>query len=163
MQIILELDDCSIRVYRSFAEHIQYSSSFSYNYLIPALNHCYQVGQYIKHHAQKKPKILKLCLRVSYNSGIILSKMFTYYSPNYAGIIGAGLLIIINALILMSAHVTVICLQNKLHMQKSSYINENFAKHQDILIEQSILQIRKLLHKNILHNYIQQIMLMLCA
>ena len=39
----------------------------------------------------KRPKILKLCLRVSYNSGIILSKMFTYYSQNYAGIIGAGL------------------------------------------------------------------------
>ena len=56
-----------------------------------ALNHCYQVGQYLKHHAQKRPKILKLCLRVSNNSGIILSKMFTYYSQNYAGIIGAGL------------------------------------------------------------------------
>ena len=26
-------------------------------------------------------------LQVSYNSGIILSKMFTYYSQNYAGII----------------------------------------------------------------------------
>ena len=46
----------------------------------------------MKHHAQKQPKILKLCLQVSYNSGIILSKMFTYYSQNYAGIIGAGLL-----------------------------------------------------------------------
>ena len=48
-----------------------------------ALNRCYQlqVGQYLKHHAQKRPKILKLCLRVSYHSGIILSKMFTYYSP----------------------------------------------------------------------------------
>ena len=45
----------------------------------------------MKHHAQKGPKILKLCLRVSYNSGIILSKMLTYYSQNYAGIIGAGL------------------------------------------------------------------------
>ena len=56
-----------------------------------ALNHCYQLqfGQYLKHHAQKRPKILKLCLRVSYISGIILSKMFTYYSQNYAGIIGA--------------------------------------------------------------------------
>ena len=91
MQIIQELDDCSIRVYLSFAEHIQYSSSFSHNHLIRAINHCYQVGQYLKHHAQKRPKILKLCLRVSYISGIILSKMFTYYSQNYAGIIGAGL------------------------------------------------------------------------
>ena len=91
MQVILELDDCSIRVYRSFAEHIQYSSSFNHNHLIRALNHWYQVGQYLKHHAHKRPKILKLCLRVSYNSGIILSKMFTYYSQNYAGIIGAGL------------------------------------------------------------------------
>ena len=91
MQVILELDDCSIRVYQSFAEHIQYSCSFSYNHLIRALNHCYQVGQYLKHHTQKRPKILKLCLRVSYNSRIILSKMFTYYSQNYAGIIGAGL------------------------------------------------------------------------
>ena len=54
-----------------------------------ALNHCYQlqVGQYLKHHAQKQPKILKVCLRVSYNSVIILSKMFTYYSQYYAGII----------------------------------------------------------------------------
>ena len=91
MQVILDLGDCSIRVYRSFAEHIQYSSSFSHNHLIRALNHCYQVGQYLKHHAQKRPNILKLCLRVSYYSGIILSKMFTYYSQNYAGIIGAGL------------------------------------------------------------------------
>ena len=90
MQVILELDDCSIRVYRSFAEHIQYSSSFSHTHLIHALNHCYQVGQYLKH-AQKPPNILKLCLRVSYYSGIILSRMFTYYSQNYAGIIGAGL------------------------------------------------------------------------
>ena len=59
-----------------------------------ALNHCYQlqVGQYLKHYAKKRPKILRLCLRVSYNSGIILSKMFTYYSQNYAGIIGAGLI-----------------------------------------------------------------------
>ena len=65
--------------------------SYSHNHLIRALNHCYQVGQYLKHHAQKRPKILKLCLRVSYNSGIILSKMFTYYSQNYAGIIGTGL------------------------------------------------------------------------
>ena len=48
---------------------------------------------YLKHHAQKQPKILKLCLRVSYNSGIILSKMLTYYSQNYAGIIGTGLTI----------------------------------------------------------------------
>ena len=87
-QVTLELDDCSIRVYRSFAEYIQYSSSFSHTHLIRTLTHCYQVGQYLKHHA---PKILKLCLRVSYNSGIILSKMFTYYSQNYAGIIGAGL------------------------------------------------------------------------
>ena len=86
MQVILELDDCSIRVYRSFAEHIQYSSSFNHNHMIRALNHCYQVGQYLKHHAHKRPKILKLCLRVSYNSGIILSKMFTYYSQNYAGV-----------------------------------------------------------------------------
>ena len=43
----------------------------------------------------ERPKILKLYLRVSYNSGIILSKMFTYYFQNYAGIIGAGLIIII--------------------------------------------------------------------
>ena len=93
MQIILDLGDCSIRVYRSFAEHIQYSSSSSHNHLIRALNHCYQVGQYLKHHAQKRPNILKLCLRVSYYSGIILSKMFTYYSQNYAAIIGAGLAI----------------------------------------------------------------------
>ena len=50
-----------------------YSSSFSHNHLIHALNQCYQVGQYLKHYAQKQPKILKLCLRVSYNSGIILS------------------------------------------------------------------------------------------
>ena len=84
MTVLLEYIDL-------FAEHIQYSSSFSHNHLIRALNHCYQVGQYLKHHAQKRPKILKLCLRVSYNSGIILSKMFTYYSQNYAGIIGAGL------------------------------------------------------------------------
>ena len=73
-----------------FAEHIQYSSPFSHNHLICSLNHCYQVETYM-HHAQKRPKILKLCLRVSYNSGIILSKMFTYYSQNYAGIIGTGL------------------------------------------------------------------------
>ena len=78
MQVILELDDCSIRVYRSFAEHIQYSSSFSHNHLIHALNYFYQVGQYSKHHAQKRPYILKLCLRVSNYSRIILSKMFTY-------------------------------------------------------------------------------------
>ena len=95
MQVILDLGDCSIssiRVYRSFAKHIQYSSSFCHtDHLIRALNHCYQVGQYLKHHAQKRPNILKLCLRVSYYSGIILSKMFTYYSQNYAGIIGAGL------------------------------------------------------------------------
>ena len=76
--------------YIDFAEHIQYSSSFSHYHLIRALNHCYRVEQYLKH-AQKQPKTLKLCLRVSYNPGIILSKMFTYYSQNYAGIIGAGL------------------------------------------------------------------------
>ena len=104
MQIILELYDCSIRVYRSFAEHIQYSSSFSRNHLIRALNHCYQVGQYLKHHAQERPKILKLCLRVSYNSGIILSKMFTCYSQNYASIIDAGL-----ALHCMHARTPVYC------------------------------------------------------
>ena len=84
MTVLLEYIDL-------FAEHIQYSSSFSHNHLIRALNYYYQVGQYLKHYAQKRPKILKLCLRVSYNSGIILSKMFAYYSQNYAGIIGAGL------------------------------------------------------------------------
>ena len=84
MTVLLEYIDL-------FAVQTQYSSSFSHNHLIRALNHCYQGGQYLKHHAQKRPKILKLCLRVSYNSGIILSKMFTYYSQNYAGIIGAGL------------------------------------------------------------------------
>ena len=84
MTVLLEYIDL-------FAVHIQYSLSFSHDHLIRALNHCYQVGQYLKHHAQKLPKILKLCLRVSYNFGIILSKMFTYYSQNYAGIIGAGL------------------------------------------------------------------------
>ena len=31
------------------------------------MHDCYQVGQYLKH-AQKRPKILKLCLRVSYYS-----------------------------------------------------------------------------------------------
>ena len=67
MTVLLEYIDL-------LAEHIQYSSSFSHNHLIRALNHCYQVGQYLKHHAQKRPKILKLYLRVSYNSGIILSK-----------------------------------------------------------------------------------------
>ena len=89
MQVILELNDCSIRVYQSFWQSTSnnYSSSFSHNYLMHALNHCYQVaGQYLKHHAQKRPKILKLCLRVSYNFGIILLKVFIYYS-NYAGII----------------------------------------------------------------------------
>ena len=41
-----------------FAEHIQYSSSFSHNHLIRVLNHCYQVGQYmyLKHHAQNDLK-----------------------------------------------------------------------------------------------------------
>ena len=61
MQVILELNDCSIRVYRSFGRAhpiIIYSSSFSHNYLMHALNHCYQVGQYLKHHAQKRPKIM---------------------------------------------------------------------------------------------------------
>ena len=71
MQVILELDDCSIRVYRSSCRA---HPIYSHNHLICALNHCYQVGQYLKHHAQKRPKILKLYLRVSYNSGIILSK-----------------------------------------------------------------------------------------
>ena len=56
-----------------------------------ALNHCHQVWQYSKHHAQKGPKILKLCLWASYNSGIIPSKMWTYNSLNYAGILGASL------------------------------------------------------------------------
>ena len=82
------------------AEHIQYSSSFSHNHQIHALNNCYQVGQYLKHHAQKRPKILKLCLRVSYNSGIIFSKMFTYYSQNYAGIIGTGLTMTVHFMVL---------------------------------------------------------------
>ena len=87
MTVLLEYIDL-------FAEHIQYSSSFSHNHLIRALNQLsFQVGQYLKHHAaaQKLPKILKIMLAISYNSGIILSKMFTYYSQNYAGIIGAGL------------------------------------------------------------------------
>ena len=57
MTVLLEYIDL-------FAEHIQYSSSFSHNHLIRALNHRYQVGQYLRHHAQKRPKILKLCLRV---------------------------------------------------------------------------------------------------
>ena len=56
-----------------------------------ALNHSHQVWQYSKHHAQKGPKILKLCLWASYNSGIIPSKMWTYNSLNYAGILGASL------------------------------------------------------------------------
>ena len=43
----------------------------------------------------KRPKILKLCLQVSHNSRIIPSKMFTYYSQNYAGIIGAGLTLVL--------------------------------------------------------------------
>ena len=50
-----------IEVYRSFWQRIyinNYSSSLSHNYLIHALNHCYQVGQYLKHHAQKRHKIL---------------------------------------------------------------------------------------------------------
>ena len=65
-----------------FAEPSNNSSSFSHSHLIPALNHCNQVVQYLKHHVQKGPKILKLCLRVSHNSGIILSKIFIYYSQN---------------------------------------------------------------------------------
>ena len=54
-----------------------------------------QIEQYLKHHAQKRPKILKLCLQVSYNSGIILSKIFINYSQNYAGIIDAGLVLVV--------------------------------------------------------------------
>ena len=74
------------------AEHIQYnSSSFNHKHLIRALNHCYQVGQYLKHHAQKRPKIMLASILRIYNSGIILSKMCTYYSQNYASVIGAGL------------------------------------------------------------------------
>ena len=64
-----------------FAEHIHIAPP-STTTILHALNHCYQVGQYLNHHAQKQPKILKLCLRASYNSGIILSKMFTYYSQH---------------------------------------------------------------------------------
>ena len=41
------------------------------------------------------PIILKLCLEPSYHSGIILTKLVTYYSEDYAGIIGAGLLFIL--------------------------------------------------------------------
>ena len=84
MQVILELDDCSIRVYIDLLQSTSNIAPPSAT-TIRALNHCYQVGQYLKHHAQKRPKILKLCLRVSYNSGIIL------FTQNYAGIIGAGL------------------------------------------------------------------------
>ena len=36
--------------------------------------------------------ILKLCLQSSYYSRIILTKLVTYYSYNYASILGAGLL-----------------------------------------------------------------------
>ena len=80
MTVLLEYID-------PFAKHIQisdwYSSSFIwYVHLIIAikLDNIWSI----------MPKIL--CLRISCNSGIILSKLFTYYSQNYAGIIGTGLL-----------------------------------------------------------------------
>ena len=61
MQVILELDDCSIRVYRSFAEHIQYSSKYP---IIPEL------------FFQKfLPIILKIC---RYNIGAGLTTKPTY-------------------------------------------------------------------------------------
>ena len=37
------------------------------------------------------PIILLLCLQTSYYSSIIPTKFVTYYSQNYAGIIGSGL------------------------------------------------------------------------
>ena len=85
MQVILELDDCSIRVYRSFAEHIQYSSSFTEPQPSDTCTKSLLLSWTVFKTLCPK-KDLKLCLRVSYNSGIILSKMFTYYSQNYAGI-----------------------------------------------------------------------------
>ena len=74
MQVILELNDCSIKVYRSFgracAHPIIYSSSFCHNYLMHALiSHCYQFASWTVFETSclKRPKILKLCLGVSYS------------------------------------------------------------------------------------------------
>ena len=81
MTVLLEYIDL-------FAEHIQYSSSKPSDTCTKSLLSSWTV---FETSCPKRPEILKLCLRVSYNSRIILSKMFTYYSQNYDGIIGAGL------------------------------------------------------------------------
>ena len=70
------------------------------------MEYCYFHG-YLHHHYHFKhalrlfhyiyplqlPNILVLCLSMSYNSRIILIKIATYYSQNYAGILGSGLLL----------------------------------------------------------------------
>ena len=52
-------------------------------------------------YSRERPIILNLCLEPSYYSGIILTKLVTYYSEDYAGIIGAGLIPSPNGMILM--------------------------------------------------------------
>ena len=54
MTVLLEYIDLFGRAHASN----NYSSALSHNYLMHAINHCYQVGQYLKHHAQND---IKLC------------------------------------------------------------------------------------------------------
>ena len=76
---ILELNDCSIRVYQSFWQNTANIAppSATTDTCTKSLLSSWTV---FETSCPKWPKILKLCLQVSYNSGIILSKIFTNYS-----------------------------------------------------------------------------------
>ena len=45
------------------------------------------------HYAHECPNIPELCSLASYNSRIILIKIETYYSQNYAGTLGSSLVV----------------------------------------------------------------------
>ena len=92
--------DCSIRVSRSFANRWQGTANI-WEGLGPArqafsLPHCLKLLYLMFHTFQlfQFSIILVLCLYTAYNSGIILAKIVTYNSSNYAGILGASLVLI---------------------------------------------------------------------
>ena len=94
----IRVPEFSIRVYRSFIAIIIVRHCFSL--IMPVICHSYKLCSFVRlikpfsliNYSYRPAAVIKLCPQPTYYSGIILAKLVTYYSFNYASIIGAGLI-----------------------------------------------------------------------
>ena len=87
--------------YQSISIFYCYNNSYShcFSLIMPVICHSYKLSSFFQliksfsfiNFSYRPSAVIKLCPQHTYYSGIILAKLVTYYSYNYAGIIGAGL------------------------------------------------------------------------